>query len=260
MRHSHLAFTIILSFMLNSPIAATTLTGSIEHADKLAPIPERLKPGKAFTGQIIPSSEADEWFVIPKWLSGTWRSIQVIRTESYDSRTGSTDQNERILPEARKQETLGYQQDRKHDIWTLRRLPAPEKETKTNSESESKPTVTTETYRDNNLVSASEDKVVFRTLDTIVSVDNKEKKIRSVEQRESIRTIVPMRDGMIALYSDIQTYDEQGFQKTREQYAEFRKRIDEYHRLDEFAGKSLHASFLKFLERSGQVSLEPDKE
>lgn len=251
---------LIMGVAFASPASSSgTLKGGIEHAARITSPSPRLSPGMAANGISSIFSGDDNWYSIPSWMAGTWDSVQVVRCELYDCNSGEVNLAERILPDAKEEETIGFQKDRSNAIWTIKQFPTPHKVVRKVSEDNSKTTIT-ETYRENSLISANESKVILKTMDTKVTIDKKDNKIATVERRESIRYFVPVGDNALAVYSDSQTYDDQGFPLKREQLAEIKKRKEDFKVVDEIGGRSLFSSFVKFLEKTGQIRLEPARE
>lgn len=264
---SLLALHCVAACWLSPQVSANTLTGGIEHAEKLPSASENLKPGKAFEDKLITKARSGNWFEIPGWLAGTWQSIQVIQLSNYDCRTGKTDSNTTIVP-ANETETFGYQVDNRQNIWTLKQSATPiisaaevadQAQDKQPGKEPRMIPLTKYTLRENTLTESNDKEVVFKSLDTIVSVRSDTKTIYDVEQRESIRRVADMQNDVVAVTSDVQTYDRFGFPQTRLKLAEFRKRSRDFKVVDEIKGGSLYASFKNFLQEEGKLNLAPSR-
>lgn len=234
----------------------TTLTGGVSHAEKLSPVTTSLSPEKIFNEHNMKTIEPYIWFEIPDWLAGTWRSIQIVRTEQTDDRSGTVDSNTLILTN-RERERFGYQIDRLHKIWSMRNTLEPVVFTQEITEGKIEPSekIPTTIYisRINEIISWQPARVQFRTIDLIVTVRNSDKKIEVAEKRESIRTFVPLTKNIIAVASDTHIYDQFGFPYATEKTVELKKREKEFTILDEWKGQSLYASFSKFLQKQGKI-------
>ncbi len=239
------------------------LQAGIEHAEQLPAVKLSSMAGQKFDSKSALCIEDKEWFVIPTWFAGTWRTIQQARVSRYDNRSGEMQTQETILP-TREREVFGYQTDRQQNPWTLQRplqpiiLSSTMPNLESNKPSDTIP-VTIYTFRQNQPVSEDSSKVVMKTLDTVLTVRNDTNKIESVEQRETYRTFIRIDAELMALYSDEQTYDQQGLPKVRSKIAELRKRDAELKVVDEFKMTNILASFKNFLKGAGQGNIAPER-
>lgn len=253
-----------LSFSILPAVAQITLSGGVEHAEKLAPAASELAPGRALTDpKRIVNKTSGEWFSIPSWLTGTWSTIQQVRTRSYNDETGNSD-TKATVESAREKETFGFQLDKQHNYWTSSNNIDPIRakvEKSVPGDGGKSLTVTKVEYkfRRNEIVSNENNKIVLKTIDTVVTTNPDTNRIESTEQVESIRTFVLMDDNLIALKSDVQHYDRLGFPKERSVHAEFRAKEADFKVVNEIDGVSLFASFKDFLQRHGQLNIAPEK-
>lgn len=253
-----------IGFCGTAPMAeGTTISGQVEHSEKLPAVPTGLKSGAVFAQAVVAPNPDTDWFSIPGWLAGTWQTIQISRISKADDLTGET--NATIATVAsRERETFGYQLDKVHGIWTPRHtfLPIVSSVSVQTLENEKSAQVPGTCYvtRDNYLISADESKVVLRSVDISVVVRDDKNQIDSVEQRETVRTISPMSGGIIAIASDTQVFDAKGYRKSHERTVEFRMQSRPFQVIDEFAGVSAHVSFAKYLQRTGRIGLTPTGE
>jgi hypothetical protein len=243
-------------------IRANRLSGGIEHVEKLSPLSESLKPEKPFDDKKNESVEKADWFEIPNWLGGTWRSIQVVETEHSDEVTGARTADTRIVNE-RERETLGFQLDSQRHIWTISHpltkfVHISEVEGSKADGTAKKPSVITYTTRDYEPQESASNLVRYKLIDIVVRVRTADNKIDSVERQEIIRKIVLLDADVIAISSDVQIYDQAGFPTVRRKIFELRKREKSFEVVDLVNGTNLHSSFSKFLERGGKMNHLPE--
>src|SRR5262245_28338313 len=61
-----------------SPKRTKMLQISIEHAEQLAPLDDRLQVGNTFDKKVFPAREEEnKWAKIPAWLAGTWHTENI---------------------------------------------------------------------------------------------------------------------------------------------------------------------------------------
>ena len=137
----------------------------------------------------------------------------------------------------------------------------PEQKPPSPSTSDAKPGLAVSLFviRENQLISIQDSRVILRTVDSVVTVREDNNAIESVVQRELIRTIVPVSEGVISISSDVRVFDRHGFPKYDETLLEMRTREREFEVVDELKGVSLYASFTKFLQKIGKLSLSPER-
>lgn len=124
-RISIISLAIGIASVVSGPSEATEfLSGSVQHSDQLPAVYNELSPGQSFAQPNFGERVDDEWFEIPSWLGGTWRTIQLSRFRKKDHQTGIVDREISTL-RARERETFGYQLDRLNNVWTLGRSISP---------------------------------------------------------------------------------------------------------------------------------------
>lgn len=351
--------SVLVLLFVPTPIMAAPLSGGVEHAEQLPAMDGTLLPGKGFDSRTLRFTDSGEWFAIPAWLTGTWRTVQLTRIKKVDDGSGLVNDTPKPI-KLRERETFGYQRDRLRNVWTLRRAPIvsvgevssddetspitdtlptappteapggqesnsssavkqqvntgdvkqqtadrtkkPKKEgkrkkekaikpsTEPQSDTQSPPVSTSSSQtsavplpipnkakepsgstvspglavsliivRDNHLVSSDASRVILRSIDSVVTVREDNNAIESVVRRELIRTIVPVSEGIIRISSDVRVFDQHGFPKYDENLVEIRTKEREFEVVDELKGVSLYASFTKFLQKIGKLSLSPER-
>ncbi len=255
--------------------SAESLFGGLEHSERLEPIKENIRAGQSFEDKKASTSSDDgDWFKIPKWLAGDWLTVDEVQTYSYDDKSGTTDSSATKLT-SRQKETFGWQTDNRGDIWTtknpLKLLEGTEdimsslnaKEVKSDdqaSKTEQTPiTLRILVLRQNQPLRISQDKVQFKSTDTIIRIDKRNARIVSAEKAEIIRQVLPLDTNLVAVSSDVQYYDEAGFPTRKVKIASILKRTGNFAKTDEFGGRNLQASFSKYLQNSGNIGLMPSK-
>jgi hypothetical protein len=245
----------------HSPSFANSLSGGIQHLEKLEQLDSKLRSEAPFIDNPKTEIEDSPWKEIPSWLAGTWRSVQMMEIGQSEDRNSDAGAESRILP-IKESETFGFQSDAKRVIWTMSRplsqfVRFSTSATKSDSDHKSASVVHIRRfYRD--IDSDSPRSVVVRFIDTKLHVKPDEKKIAEVEREEVIRKIVLLEPDLIAVSSDVQTYDSEGFPFDHRRLVEFRRRDRKYETINQAAGINLHASFTKFLETHQMIDRDPE--
>jgi hypothetical protein len=277
LRASIFVFPLALTLYCYHPIACTaeTLFGGLEHSERLEPIKENIRAGQSFEDKKASTSGDDgDWFKIPKWLAGDWMTVDEVQIDSYDDKSGATDSSATKLT-SRQKEKFGWQTDNRGDIWTTKnplkllegtedKMPSLNATVGKSNNPESKIEQTPVTLRvlvlrQNQPVKINQDKVQFKSTDTIIRIDKRSAQIVSAEKAEIIRQILPLDTNLVAVSSDVQYYDEAGFPIRRVKIASILKRTGNFANTDEFGGRNLQASFSKYLQNSGNIGLMPSK-
>ncbi|MBX9950295.1 MAG: hypothetical protein K2Y39_14090 [Candidatus Obscuribacterales bacterium] len=240
------------------------LSAEVTHSATLPPLKGAIKIGQPLPNDGKDSATNGRWFEIPRWLGGTWRSIQVVRLSSYDEESGETESKATVVP-AREKETLGFQLDRNNNVWTCASNIEPIsystilKQTNSDGAEEEIPGFV-QISRENQFVDSSTDRVTLKSTDVVITFRKDNRIVHRLDRRELLRTFVRLNPTLIAVYSDVQTYDVFGYPQTKELTTEFRRRERDFRVQDDFKGISLHSSFSKFLKSSGKLGLVPDQE
>jgi hypothetical protein len=269
-------FVACAAFACPVECQADTLFGGLQHSEKLAPVQEQYSAGRAFSDKKLGTqSENEDWFKIPKWLAGKWLTIDEVRTYLYDQSSGNEDSTPTKL-KSREKETFGWQDDNRGDIWTTK-YPFSFLEQSTESERAATPSIQITSdkqdgenssavipakvfvLRENIPVLVEQERVQLKSLDTVIRTNRENSKVLSSEKAEIIRRFVPIDSDILAVTSDIQYYDRAGFPTRRQKIVSLLKRVGNYARTDELSGRSLQASFSKYLQGSGNIELIPSK-
>lgn len=259
-----IASTIALS--LPQHAYATSLSGSIEHSEKLAPVSEKFNKQEPFNEKLIEPSNFEDWYEIPSWLAGTWRTLQTTRTYKLDEQSGESESNATPVFD-KERETFGYQQDRQNRFWALAaapveicRQPKAKINTDNNSNQDQQSALNIYLQRKNTLLMGSNEQAILRTRDLLIYTNSTSQKIETIQQRESIRKFKPLESNVVAISTDSQIYDSKGFPIGREKQIEIKIREKPFRRTDSLNGISLFASISKFFQHRGQINAIPEKE
>jgi hypothetical protein len=237
------------------------LKGGIQHSERLDALGDMWLPGKEFPKYAPVENFSGEWFMLPNWLAGTWVSVQEIETEFHDNKTGQSSSDIKIL-KTRERESFGWQTDSRGEIWTTKEplKPVDQEEPVKEVESGGGNRTTVKLLRFNQPVEEAEDSISFKSKDIRIRIDSETNKIQSVARDENIRKLVRLGDDIIAVHSDIRSYDDQGFPKGHKTIVAFYRKEHDFVKLDEFANRELRSSFSKYLQRTGKIYLIPEKE
>lgn len=238
-------FSILVSILfILRPAYSTPLSGHIEVREKLESLPANLKQGNEFA---VPGSiqNASDWYVIPPWLSGKWQLIQLLQLSIVNNLTATESQTVKAVPLS-ETETFGYQRDRKGGIWNAARSYL--------LETSQKPEESTKLFRINSVVGASEDSFSMRTDDIKLQLNDKSR-IKSALRTQLARTFRPLDSQTMVAFSISRTYDSSGLPMNTSKLVGIYQKKDDYSDLDSYDDHDLHASFSKFLQRTGHGNL-----
>lgn len=257
-------FGIFTGFPANAQLQNTeAMKTGVVHSERLVPLKGAVKIGQILPEQFFAESADGRWFEIPNWFAGTWRTIQGTRLSLYDDRTGEADDKPIVIP-SRERETFGFQLDRARNVWTSSGNIVPiaySAELKfVNAEGdEVSIPVLVSIFRENHLLKVEKDVVSIRSVDLVITSRKDTKQVQSVERREVVRRFTLIEPTVIAVYSDVQTYDSTGFPEKRETICEFRKRENEFRVQNQYRSVGLFSSFSKYLQSTGKIGLVPEK-
>lgn len=208
-------FRICLAFLCavhaQEPLFATEelkLKGNIEHSQSLPAVePDGLDVGKKFDERKFRSHHhagSTLWWRVPDWLVGVWQNVG--RTRQISLKNLQTEQDfgaENKPISYPDEEIIGFQKDRKGDVWTT--VPTPYfTRTRIGHVKNLHRVMLVEALQTN------KQQVVLRLVATTYSVDSHSDKILSISQRESLQTYRPVEDGKIIVLSSIKFFDDKG--------------------------------------------------
>ncbi len=231
------------SFIAQTPM----LKGSIEHSEKLEPVPSDLKAGANFNFNNLPPANVNViWYQIPTWLSGTFYRKYVTILESSQPKVDPPG-----LKLAEQTNHYGAQLDNNGDVWDCVCLP---KYRSINSDNQ---TCNIQTY-DMKIIQSNNENVIKEARAREVYYDSYSNQIIKTLQYESITIITKVNSHKIKINSSTKFYTDQGLP-----YAED-KRVSTMKRLETFRpqnialnGINLRADFRAFLIKNNLLNLLP---
>lgn len=244
--------------------AEGVLHGNVQHDEKVKPISEEYREGNRLAlGSLEASSESNEWFPIPHWLAGTWTCVQQVRTLLQEEFSAIDDQSLKVM-KATDRETFGWQRDERGQIWTCRSTGKALRTKEVEEVEEVSEKVRREInwfrIRENSLKSESNDVVTLKTKETLIKTDLASSKVIAVEQSKGVRSLHWLGDDVMVVCSDSQFYDEDGERTRRVKSVSIYRKVKEFSKVDELGGRNLHASFVSYLRKTGQISLIPARD
>lgn len=240
--------------------SSTRLEGGINHKIELAPGLASLKPGGDFSIDFLRPQPNDVWVKIPKWLAGTWRSLNTLRTFNYDEKSGETDNSSQIVQKTTR-EIFGLQQDAAGDIWTLAINPNPtlsQERTKEGTEGNAGQV----TVMDSFLISKNDYQVTGTDRATILAtaeeirVNKANNKISTIENQKIVRKFSLLEDGLVTCLSEQTNFEPDGTPLSKQKFAVVLRRIEPFQNQDDLNAIKLKSSFEKFLDKTGQLNLK----
>lgn len=254
-------FVFALSLMvLLAPIAGAqeapfagrpVLRGSVSHSETLAPVDPYLREGAVFDAGRLPQLEAGNvWYRIPEWSAGHWKTETSICYYARDLRTGLAYRQPTELV-ARSEEDVGFQSDRKGDIWEyqhgsyIQRVDAGDH-------------LVVQVIHLQEPVSVSEDKVVLRFQGINVSVDQFTRRIMATSQVESIQTYTPYGVNTVRCVASIKAFDSSGKPYWLQRNVSYKRRTAGYAPWNFYKGRDLRKLFRAYLIAQGLEHLVPE--
>jgi hypothetical protein len=239
---------------------ATRLEGGINQKVDLAPGLASLKPGGDFSIDFLRPQANDTWVKIPKWLAGTWRSLNVLRTFHYDEKSGETDNSSQILQKTTR-EMFGLQQDSAGDIWTLAINPNPtlgQERTREGTEGMAGQVTVMEcfTISKNDYQMTGTDRATVTSSAEEIRVYKPTNKISTIETQKLIRKFSLLEDGLVSCLCEQTNFETDGTPVSKQKFVVVLRRIEPFKNQDDLNAIKLKSSFEKFLDKTGQLNLK----
>ena|GEM_PF-492991 len=232
-------FALSLPLILSpSPCQAYTIEGKIEHVETLPPVEQKFKPGAHFdlSAELSPDNI---WVKIPNWLAGSWSARDETAVFFQDFKKGvSRNVSEQF--KAKQDFTYGQQIDKNGQIWHYMGVPYTSKSMHTSYEE-------IHDVKEKSLVRSSEDQAEFRSLYTVLFLDNFTATIQRSQQQESLTTYSPLGDDRIAMTASTKVFDLGGRPQNLQRNEAIIKRYRHFNVINEKDGKDLAALFQQFM-------------
>jgi hypothetical protein len=243
-------FAICLVCLLATPVDSMVLKGSVEHSDRVQPIPDNLAPGQAFDRRNLPQVQdptlANQWYKIPDWLAGTWHKETQTDFYRFDYATRQTDVTTRVQ-EARSNGVWGTQKDDQGQIWQFD--PGPYV---TMVDAGAQTVV--EYVKSNQPVECSDQQFVSRSFDTQIRIDKATNEIRSVQSGEHINTYIPEGDGLIKRETSAKVFNRYGMPILLGKSFSYEQQIGPFVAQDNYMGNDMRTLLKQFLAKNKEAA------
>lgn len=216
------------------------LKGSLEHSEVLPPVKKELQTGAVFNAAVLPKVPLDEdWFWIPAWRAGTWRSQSDILTYYKNFRTG--EEHKGKFPRTFVSVVYkGFQKDRTGQIWEYRAAPYVQMAGGGGFRE-------VQIIKENKPVYVSNQKITMYLRGTSVRVDPRSNRIMATEQWESLQTFQPAGNNRVTCTGSTKFFDPQGRPSYIQKNTATFTRVAPFKPINSVQGKDLRTSFRKFL-------------
>ncbi len=224
-----------------------TLTGGIEHAERLPPVPPQIEPGAVYNME--KAKPVDEWYRLPNIMAGTWETYQRIDDNGMNLVDGS--RLPRQVTPMHAVVEKGRQIDARGDIWDCYL-------TGTTRQSTLPGRTRNITGKQFKLLETTADSTLTETTSTQVDVDSDKGRIVQVLQVECI-TRTKCRSGSLFAVASVKTFSKNGTPTFLTQQKTEYHRVKEFVPVNEVNGRNLRDSFYAFLEAKGSQNLIPNE-
>ncbi|MBS1990948.1 MAG: hypothetical protein JSS83_10550 [Cyanobacteria bacterium SZAS LIN-3] len=230
------------------PGQAYTIEGKIEHVEQLPPVEQKFNPGAHFdlSAELSPDNV---WVKIPAWLAGSWAARDETAVYFQDFKKGiSRNLNESF--KAKQDFTYGHQVDKNGQVWHYLGVPYTSKSVHTSYEE-------IHEVREKQLLKATDELAEFRSVYTVLFIDNFTSNIQRTQQQESLTTYSPIADDRIAMTASSKVFDAAGRAQTLQRNEAIIKRYKHFSPVNEKDGKDLKALFQQFMRARGYEGQSP---
>lgn len=227
-----------------------TLTGHIEHAEKLPPVPAQLQPGVVYEQKRANEAETfDEWYRVPNCMAGTWETFERLDENGLNLMDGS-----RLPTQVTSAHTVlekGRQIDAHGEIWDCQITGATRQ---TNLPGRTR-NITSKSFK---LLESNPESILTETRSTQVDVSTDSGKIIQVLQVESITRMKCSGARALSATASVKTFNKSGVPTfITQQKAQYRL-IKAFSPVNQVNGKDLNASFVNYLRAKGMPDLIPN--
>lgn len=227
------------------------LQGSAEHSESLPAEDSRFSAGATFDAKALPEYKtANNWFWIPQWFAGKYKTESITRYYRYDYRTGQTDltRNTSVL---RRTEIWGWQQDRLGGIWQYDSAPYRE-------EVDRDTLFEIQLCKERTPVKITNDSVVLRFRITSIFINRKTEKIEWTIQSEFLQTYTQVGPTRLKVEISAKAFDENGKPKTLDKNTQYLDRISGFEPVISMNGRDVKDMFRDFLLARNRADLIPE--
>lgn len=245
--------TYVPPSQFNSPQSKSQmLQGSAEHSESLPAEDSRLTAGATFDAKALPEQKtANNWFWIPQWFAGKYKTESITRFYRFDYGTGQTDlkRNTSVL---RRNEIWGWQQDKLGGIWQY--------ESSSYTEEVDRDTLREiQICKERVPVKITNDSVVLRFRITSIFINRKTEKIEWTIQSEYLQTYTPVSPTRLKVEISAKSFDENGKPKALDKNTQYLDRISEFVPVVSMNGRDVKAMFRDFLLARNRADLIPNE-
>ena len=235
-----------------APVEKPLLTGNVKHSESLPAIADELRPGKAYSDNLLIPPDAKfqgQWLYVPAWYAGTRHSEETMILYRENFVTGEIS-SPMMRQGNRQDDTVGCQKDRNGGIWDFKEIPRIQ-----HVESDR---VNAVLYiKKVTPLFGTEDKIVIRYDEISIELNKRTNKIVSVVQQEQINTVTSPSPGVLRADCSVKAFDEAGIPQRLEQSVIIEKIIRPYEQKDSYKGQDIRPSFRDFLISHGLDKLVP---
>jgi len=234
-----------------APAKPMMLEGSLEHSESLPAEDSRFAAGTTFDSSSLPEFQSgNNWFWLPRWFAGNYKTETLTRIYRYDFRTGKTDltRNTSIF---RRTEKWGWQQDRLGGIWQYDNTPYKKEVDRGNSKE-------IQLCKERVPVRITNDSATLRFRITAIIINRKTDKIEWTIQSEFLQTYTPVGQDRIKVEVSAKSFDVNGKPLTLDKSVQYLDRITGFEPEVSLDGRDLSVLFRQFLLSSNRANLIPN--
>lgn len=234
-----------------APAKSRMLEGSAEHSETLPAEDSRFSAGATFDASAIPKRTAgNNWYWLPPWFAGVYKTESIVGVYRFDFRTGKTDVSRRTSVN-RRTEKWGWQQDRMGGVWQYDSTPySIEVDRGTRKE--------VQLVKKRVPVRITQDSAVIKFLSTAIIINRSTGKIEWTIQSEFLQTYRPIGPSRIELTVSAKLFDEEGRPMTLDKNIQYLDRLSGFESENTYNGNNMKALFKEFLLSNNRPDLVPD--
>jgi hypothetical protein len=249
-------FLLVLAGVLFCPQAEAQtprplLQGGVDHVESMPAVEPALRAGATYDAAVVDKlTPGNDWFRIPSFLAGYWKTTNSTRFYVFYSSDSSEDRQ--VVQEySAYEENFGHQVDKEGSIWHYTDVPY-----KTSID---KPKV-----KEIQIVSGFESmymdpsKIILRHRSKRIQVDKVTQKITKSFQAECIQTYTQVDAQHFRMDASIQSYDQNGKPMNLTKRYSFATRVDPFKPVTFFSGKNIKQLFVEYLTYRGLAYLIPN--
>lgn len=234
-----------------APAKPRMLEGSAEHAETLPAEDSRFAAGSVFDASSLPEFKSgNNWFWLPTWFAGNYKTDTLTRVYRYDYRTGKTDvaRNTAVF---RRTEKWGWQQDRLGGVWQFDNTPY-------QKEVDRGPSKEIQLCKERVPVRITNDSATLRFRITAIIINRETEKIEWTIQSEFLQTYTLVNPNRIRVDVSAKSFDVNGKPMTLDKSVQYLDRITGFEPENNLDGKDLRVLFREFLLARNRADLIPD--